>query len=123
MLVGCISALDRVENVVYLFDRSYGVNRPDKVINVHKECALTSNNRDKNFGVFIHRYSSLHPKPKVLRRILEIQRPSDSLTHYGPVKPIESDLPPGFSMANDPPLEANRKLAPIVLKTRRQENC
>lgn len=88
MLVGAIDALNRVENVVYLFDRSYGINRPEKILDVHKEYALTSNNRDNNFGIYelANGYSVVTAKVKIRNQstIVELSRLVD-IMDQGPV--------------------------------------
>lgn len=88
MLVGAIEALDRVENVVYLFDRSYGLNRPDRIHPIYQEYALTSSVRAENFGVYelANGYSVVAAKVKIRdqTQILELSRLVDIMDR-GPV--------------------------------------
>ena len=85
MLIGEKDTIDRVDNVIYFFDPSYGQNRPGLISPVHNAYAKASDDRANNFGVYelANGYSIVRAAVKIRNQaeIIQLSRLVDIMDH------------------------------------------
>lgn len=92
MLVGEKESLDRVENVVYFFDPSYGKNSPEFIDPILNAYAKVSTDRTNNFGVYelANGYSVVRAAVKIRGQaeIINLSRLVDIVDQSTPLKEL-----------------------------------